>query len=250
MICNSEALILNTHFYGDTSLICNLFTKEYGRLSIISRGARTLKSPNRAILQPAQFIDLHYYYKPGRNMQILKEASINKHFFAIHKNYKKIILSYNIIDIINQICKTENPNKIIFRLVKSVLDKIDICADSNIELYYIFFQLQLLKYLGYQPIIENCTQCGVLLQSAQYSFNLGQLTCPGCTVHHKHYNILKLETNQLVLIKKLSNIHINLLESSMSFKTSQLEQIKKYLLYYISFHIVNIKTIKSMALIK
>ena len=62
MIYNSEALILNTCCYGDTSLICNLFTKKYGRLSIISKGARTLKNPNRAILQPAQFIDLHYYY--------------------------------------------------------------------------------------------------------------------------------------------------------------------------------------------
>ena len=87
MIYNSEALILNTRFYGDTSLICNLFTRKYGRLSIISKGARTLKNPNRAILQPAQFIDLHYYYKPGRNIQILKEASINKHFFLMHKNY-------------------------------------------------------------------------------------------------------------------------------------------------------------------
>ena len=50
MIYNSEALILNTRCYGDTSLICNLFTKKYGRLSIISKGARTLKNPNRAIL--------------------------------------------------------------------------------------------------------------------------------------------------------------------------------------------------------
>ena len=90
MIYNSEALILNTRQYGDTSLICNLFTKQYGKLSIISKGARTLKNPNRAIIQPAQFIDLHYYYKPGRNIQILKEASINQHIFHIHENYGKI----------------------------------------------------------------------------------------------------------------------------------------------------------------
>ena len=81
MIYNSEALILSSRPYSDTSLICNLFTKTSGRLSIISKGARTFKNPNRAILQPLQFIDLHYYYRPKRNIQLLKEASINTHFF-------------------------------------------------------------------------------------------------------------------------------------------------------------------------
>ena len=124
------------------------------------------------------------------------------------------------------------------------------CKDANIALYYVFFQLQLLKYLGYQPIIENCTQCGALLQYAQYDFTLGQLTCSPCATNHKDYSVLKLTKGQLLLIKKLSNMHINLLESSISFEIAQLEKIKKYLLCYISFHIVNIKNIKSMVLIK
>jgi len=250
MIYNSEALILNTCCYGDTSLICNLFTKKYGRLSIISKGARTLKNPNRAILQPAQFIDLHYYYKPGRNIQILKEASINKHFFLIHKNYNKIILSYNIIDIMNQICKTENPNEIIFRLVKTVLNKIDCCHNDTMQLYYVFFQVQLLKYLGYQPIIENCAACEVEIKQANYNFDIGQLTCNRCTKHHNHHKPLVLTENLLTLIKKISNIHINLLEASVVYDIIDLESIKQYLLYYLSFHVVNIKNLKSMALIK
>ena len=250
MIYNSEALILNTRQYGDTSLICNLFTKKYGRLSIISKGARTLKNPNRAILQPAQFIDLHYYYKPGRNIQILKEASINKHFFLIHKNYNKIILSYNIIDIMNQICKTENPNEIIFRLVKTVLNKIDCSPNNKVQLYYVFFQIQLLKYLGYQPIIGNCASCNIKIKEANYSFSIGQLTCNQCATYHHDYKPLLLTTNLLTLIKKISNTHINLLEDTIIFNIKDLECIKKYLLYYLSFHVVNMKNLKSMSLIK
>ena len=250
MIYNSEALILNTRCYGDTSLICNLFTKKYGRLSIISKGARTLKNPNRAILQPAQFIDLHYYYKPGRNIQILKEASINKHFFLIHKNYTKIIMSYNIIDIMNQICKTDSPNEIIFRLVKTVLNKIDITAIDNMQLYYVFFQIQLLRYLGYQPIIEHCAICDTNLKQAEYNFNIGQLTCVPCTTPHQYYKPCNLTKPLLTLIKKMSNTHIDNLENEIETKAQDLEYIKKYLLYYLSFHVVNIKNIKSISLIK
>ena len=250
MIYNSEALILNARYYGDTSLICNLFTKKYGRLSIISKGARTLKSPNRAILQPAQFIDLHYYYKPERNIQILKEASINRHFFSIHKNYNKMILSYNIIDIMNQICKTDNPNKIIFRLVKKVLNKINSCPNEKICLYHVFFHIQLLKYLGYQPIIENCASCGVEFRHANYNFSIGQLTCNQCTPKHPHYDTLFLKEKLLILIKKMSNTHINSLEDIAISDIKELKLIRKYLLYYLSFHIVNIKHIKSTSLVK
>ena len=127
MIYGTEALILSCHLYGDTSLICNLFTKEYGRLSIISKGARKPKNQNTAVLRPLQFIDLHYYYKPKRNIQLLKEATINAHFYSTHNNYKKIIASYQILDITNQVCKIENPNEIIFRLVKSIMHKINHC---------------------------------------------------------------------------------------------------------------------------
>ena len=107
-----------------------------------------------------------------------------------------------------------------------------------------------MKYLGYQPIIGQCPKCEILLQEAQYDFTIGQLACISCTTKHKHYHILQLTKNQLALIKKISNMHINLLESNISFRETELEEIKKYLLYYISFHIVNIKNIKSMALIK
>ena len=53
-------------------------------------------------MRPLQFIDLHYYYKPKRNIQLLKEATINTHFFLTHNDYKKIIASYQVLDIMNQ----------------------------------------------------------------------------------------------------------------------------------------------------
>ena len=63
MIYTTEALILNSHNYGDTSLICNLFTLEQGKICIIAKGASSNKNPNSAILQPLNFIQLIYYLK-------------------------------------------------------------------------------------------------------------------------------------------------------------------------------------------
>ena len=247
MIHNSEALILSSRPYSDTSLICNLFTKESGRLSIISKGARTFKNPNRAILQPLQFVDLHYYYKPKRNIQLLKEASINTHFFNIAKNYKKITFSYNILELTNQICKVDNPNEIMFRLIKSVLKKIDTCEIKQINLYYLFFQLQLSRYLGVQPILDNCFLCSQQLHDGIYDKSIGQLVCKKC-IEHQSSNVI-ITKKDLIILKYLSNTHIdNLLNDDLINKKS-LSQISQYLLCYISFHIININNLKTIKFI-
>ena len=245
MIYETEALILSRHLYGDTSLICNLFTKEYGRLSIIAKGARRPKNQNSAVLRPLQFIDLHYYYKPKRNIQLLKEASINRHFFSTHNDYKKIIASYQVLDIMNQICKIENPNEIIFRLVKSTMDKINRCNYKHIILYSIFFKLQLLKYIGYQPIIDLCNICNQKLINSIYDWSIGQLVCVSCNTKKSNIQF----TNQhLSIIQSLSYTHIDEIDKLDTKDEIILDMINKYLLYFISFHIINLKYLKSIKL--
>jgi len=245
MIYATEALILSRHLYGDTSLICNLFTKKYGRLSIIAKGARTPKNQNSAVLRPLQFIDLHYYYKPKRNIQLLKEATINAHFFFTHNDYKKIIASYQVLDIMNQICKIENPNAIIFRLVKSIMTKINRCKHKNIILYSMFFKLQLLKYIGYQPMIDYCNTCNKKLMDAAYDWSVGQLVCVTC--NNKKSNI-KFTNKHFNVIQSLSYTHIDEIEQLEEEDDIALDMINEYLLYFISFHIINLKYLKSIKL--
>jgi len=247
MIYDTEALILSRYYYGDTSLICNLFTEKYGRVSIIAKGSRKLKSPYNGILRPLQFIDLHYYYKAKRNIQLLKEATLNKHFFQTHNEYAKILASYQVIDIINQVCKIENPNKIIFRLVKKILNKINEAESKNIMIYQIFFNLQLLNYIGYQPMIELCSICNNKLINAKYQWDIGQLVCLDCNNNQQNINLI-IDERHLNLIKYLSNTHIDKIHINIYKENYNLGIINKYLLYFISFHIINLKYLKSFKL--
>ena len=63
MICQSQAIVLNKINYSNSSLICKIFTVEFGKVSIIAKGARKKTSPNSALLQPLNIIDVIYYYK-------------------------------------------------------------------------------------------------------------------------------------------------------------------------------------------
>ena len=245
MLYSTEAIILQTHHYGDTSLICNLFSKDYGKLALIAKGARTLKNPNRAILQPLHYIKVEYYFKPNRNMQLLKEVSIYNHYYEIKKYYSKLIHSYMCIDILNKISQFDNPCNIIFRLIKSVLHNINVSPEDSISLFYLFYQIQLLKYLGYQPNTILCAICDNQINEAYYNKSIGQLVCINCNQDKK----LKLNNNTIKLIKKLESTHINKILTINNYDNNDIRLINKFFINYITYHIFDISKIKSLQLI-
>ncbi|RMH60384.1 MAG: DNA repair protein RecO [Zetaproteobacteria bacterium] len=69
----SRALLLRRIPYGDSSLICHLLSESHGRISLLARGARRVRSPFRATLEPLYM--LHVRWRPGRTgMGYLQEA--------------------------------------------------------------------------------------------------------------------------------------------------------------------------------
>ena len=62
-ICD-KALLLRRIPYGDTSLVVHIITETHGRLSLMARGARRMKSPFRATLEPLYTLNLRW--RPGR----------------------------------------------------------------------------------------------------------------------------------------------------------------------------------------
>ena len=236
MISSTQAFVLNKKNFGDTSLICNLFSVDYGKIAIIAKGARSIKNPLGAILQPLNQIECIYYYKSGRNIQILKEASIIDKYFQLENNYTKINCALTISDLVNHINYAESPSKIIFRLTKKIMEAINCSKEKDIEILFIFFQLQCLIYLGYKPIINNCFQCDVFLNSAKFDFLNGQLACNKCS-----NSKLKLDDECLKIINFLMKTHIDKIINSFKFKIKKLDLINQFLYRYILYHLPNVK---------
>lgn len=243
MLQKTKAIILTTHDFGDTSLICNLFSQEYGKLSIIAKGARSIKNPNKALLQPMHNIDLEYYYKPKRKIQILKEVSINNHFYNLKKNLKKLTHAYLALDIINHIAQTDNPCEIIFRLINKFLEKINDCETRDIKLYFIFFQLQLLKFLGFAPNLEYCFHCEKKLLTSLYDIKGGVLCCNNCLVSTTEF--LRLDNKVMHEMHMLNKTHIDRLNQNNLIEKTTLQSIQHYLDNAINYSICNIKNLKS-----
>ena len=238
MIYQSEAIVLNHHKYGNTSLICNLFTEKYGKVNIIAKGARRFKNPNSAILQPCNYIDLVYIFKPTRQIQTLKEASITTCFTKLNTNYNKMIYGLTIMDIVNKISFHDNPCDIIFRLIKKTLLKFNQSKTENLKLYYIFFQIQLSIYLGYYPSFFQCYKCKKELEQGNFNLEIGQLFCLDCSIKKRK----DINFEDLKILKFLMSSHIDDLEKNIDYNS--LNNVNTLLYKFISFHIPEIRKSK------
>ena len=154
MLLSSKGLVLKVFPYSNTSVICNIFTDHYGKLTFIIKGIRKPKKPLLSILQPFNLVELQYYYKEGRGIQLIKEADIIISFENLRNNYSTIIIGSMILNIINKIFEKEYPNEVIFRLIYKTLNKL---SESNHEnkMYFSFFIFHLNKQLGFMPEIDT-----------------------------------------------------------------------------------------------
>ena len=92
MIVKTDAIVLNSMRFGDTSKIVWVYTKEYGKVSIIAKGAVSLKNKYGGSLEPLSYISLIFYKKYNINtLQTLKETDLIIPFNNIFANYIGLI---------------------------------------------------------------------------------------------------------------------------------------------------------------
>ena len=244
MLITSEAIVLKKIDYGETSLICTIFTKKAGKVTIIAKGAKNKKSSIKHILEPFNILNLSFYYKEKRNIQILKEALIEENFMHIRENYNKIVYGLIFTEYINRVTKYDYYDPIAFKLIKSTFFKLN---NSNIDnkLLYIFFCYQLINIQGFMINHFHCSNCSNKLQESVFDPICGFLCCKQCQPNGKFYFSSHLVHN----LELISKIHLKNLEQ-ISLNTGKLNELKIFLDLYIKFHINDTKNLRSLSLIK
>ena len=65
----TNAIVLKTIPYGDSSIISRLFTEDQGKITVMAKGAWRPKNTTGPLLEPMNHIRLQYYHKNNRDIQ-------------------------------------------------------------------------------------------------------------------------------------------------------------------------------------
>ncbi len=207
MIINIEGIILNTKSYGDTSLILDILTIDYGIIGVIAKGCKSLKSNLRSVTDKLTYATFTIYYKKDK-LSILSEASVINNLSNIKKNIEKISYSSFLLDLTYQVYKQcENGN--LYNLLISALIKINDNFDPLIITNII--ELKYLDYLGVMPSIDGCIICGSK-NVITLSSDKGGYLCKKCHTNEPIVSEMAIKLVRMyyyVDIKKISKLDIN-----------------------------------------
>ena len=185
MIVASDALVLKSMRYGETSKIVTLYTRRYGKLRVVAKGARQPKSKFGGSLEPITHISVIFYRKENRDLHTLSQAEIRSGYFRIHSNLEKLSIGLAIVDLVSAVFHGEEENESAFRLLTQSLQLLDTAKMSSRNVL-LAFEMRLVSLLGFQPHFRSCSVCGSQLSLGEVKSGIifdiarGGLLCVLC----------------------------------------------------------------------
>ena len=151
-----QALILRTIKYGETSLIANSYTKEYGYQSYILKGIRRNKNKrglSRALFQPTNILEIVAKKYPNNKLGYLTEARLGYHYQLMQYDYQKKTVVLFLFELLYQLLREEGVNAQLYDYITQSLKWYD--KSENTNGFYLKFLLEMTKHLGYLPDLSN-----------------------------------------------------------------------------------------------
>lgn len=153
-IVQTEAVVLRSINYGETSQIVTLFTRERGKVTVMAKGARRTKSSFGSTLQPMAYTEVVFYYKPTRTLHMLRESNYVEPLHNIRKHLDTIGLGLRIVELVAALTQDEDAQPAVFDLTLNALRYVNDSTERAANVW-LFVQLRLASILGIAPAIQR-----------------------------------------------------------------------------------------------
>jgi len=234
---STQGIVLQQIKYGDTSLICQIYTEEFGRKSFLFKGIRSKKSkihPN--ILQALSIVNLEVYLKKNHGISLVKEASpgiIFSHFpYDINKSAQAMFIA----EVLNICVKEEEANSVLYAFVRNSIEYFDLVEDGAAN-FHILFLVKLSKHLGFYPSAK--------LNAEEAVFDMKEGIYKDKFVLHPDY----MDVQNSELLDRIQNSNYEQLSGLLLSQSKRNELLDNILKFY-SMHVEGISRLKSFGVLK
>jgi len=241
----TEAVVLKTQRLGETSKIITLFSRNYGKMKVVAKGARGPKSRFFGTLEPLNHIAIVYYFKETRDLQLLSQADIIHPFQGIRGDLTKIAIGTIFCEIINR-TQLEQPNYSLFKALVDALIGIDGARQDYLNNYY-WFLLKFLHISGFQPHFEICEICKTSELEGQFRFSIinGNYGCRKCNMPEP--SAVSVSPRALWFLRKFQRMQV---QDLVKLPGTAPKDCETLLISFLQYHVEETKYLKSLKFLK
>jgi DNA repair protein RecO (recombination protein O) len=159
MIVRTDAVVLRAFDYGETSRIATLLTRRHGVVGVLAKGARRPTSRFGAALQPGAHVEVIYYFREGRGLQTLKEATHVARYPGVSGDLDRLTLALRLLELVRALLPEGEAQPVVLALLIHALGWLDGAGGGREAAFAAnalpWFQLRLASLLGFAPDLRR-----------------------------------------------------------------------------------------------
>ncbi|MBI5727035.1 MAG: DNA repair protein RecO [Ignavibacteriales bacterium] len=191
-IQKTTGVVLSVIKYSDSSKIANIYTKEFGRISLMVKGGRQKQSKSGMIIDPLNVVDIVFYHQPTREIQILGEAILVHHFPKLRTDFDCLKYGLATVELVARITIEHEVNSRMFNGLSRILERIDLQTEAPF-ISFLSFYIFILEETGFELNLSECALCNEEIKTTPLGFTWQQgIICHEC--YKAHPVVTKIET--------------------------------------------------------
>ncbi len=226
MLIKSEAIVIRTSDYGESNKVVTVYTKDFGKMGMMARGAKKTKSRLSSVSQ--LFTHAHFLIQKGSGLGSLSQGEIINTFRGIKQDIFKTAYAAYMVELLDKTTEDNEASPALFEFLKLSLTYLDEGVDPDI--LKAIFEMKMLRLSGVSPQVDRCVLCG--RREGIFSFSIGEggFLCNQC--RHSDPNALVLTPQTAKLLNLIYHIDLSRL-GNVSVKEETKKTLNKVLTTYI-----------------
>lgn len=236
----TDAIVLKSLYYGDTSKIARCYTRDYGKISIIAKGVRSGKTLRSGYLDPPNYLSLMFYHNPKRQLQIFSRAEFAAVWPSLKKDMTRLSYGFAVVELIDRAVTGQERHADLFHLMVDTLQAIN---DSRGKVNRLFwhFEIQVLSLLGFRPALTDCPRCHRPLDTGYFSLDYGELLCGRCEPE----GVRAVSSRALTILRTLKKGTLNDAKG-ITLNSGDKKEVGGFLKDYLTYHIEGVREVRSL----
>ncbi len=224
-------IVLKQSQYRENDLLISVLTEQWGRLSLVARGAKKVTSKNAVSCTPFVVSEYLLDFKEGKTMYTLKNGVLLESNRHVRSNLEKVHVAQLFAELVEamipQGVEEDEVSAMTFELFRFTLQQLDKSETNFLPLA--FFLAKNLDIQGVSPVVDGCVFCGsTAIQGIDRE--AGGFICQQCAKNAPNLQFQDTESlKRFRLINKAQIEHYDILANQATWTIQDVEFLIEFL---------------------
>lgn len=172
----AAGFVLKSNVYKESDALIYIYTKEYGKISLVAKGIKKMKSKNASGCQTLSLSEFSFIPRVG--LSTLIKASLINYYRHIKEDIVLEAYASYFCEFVYKHAEENDPDE---ELYNSLLTAINCLEEGyNYSLVYLLFNAMILRVTGSSLEVDECVYCGNKNSIKAISYTGGGFVCDNC----------------------------------------------------------------------